>query len=60
MYFSEPRTETPAVPHELLNSASARWSSANIVLGLFSERVIDLADKWSGALTVAGQVANTR
>ena len=33
---------------------------ANIGLGLFSERVVNLADKWSNALTVASQVANLR
>jgi hypothetical protein len=29
---------------------------ANIALGLFSERLINLADKWSGALTVASRI----
>jgi hypothetical protein len=33
---------------------------ANIVLGLFSQRVIDLAEKWSDALTIASQVSNLR
>ena len=30
------------------------------LLGVFSERVVNLADKWSNALTVASQVANRR
>ena len=33
---------------------------ANFALGLFSERVINLAEKWSGALTVSGHVTNMR
>jgi len=33
---------------------------ANILLGLFSQRVIDLADKWTNALTIANQVASLK
>jgi hypothetical protein len=29
---------------------------ANLALGLFSSRLVDLADQWSGALTVASRI----
>ena len=60
MYFSEPATEIRPYRTGLLNYGIGLMVVANIVLGLFSERVVDLADKWSGALTVAAQVASTR
>lgn len=61
MYFNPaPDTELRPNKTSLLNVGIAAMVAANIVLGLFSGRVIDLADKWSGALTVAGQIASTR
>ena len=61
MYFS-PATEKEFRPFRtsLLNAGIAVMVIANIGLGLFSERVINLADKWGNALTVATQVANNR
>ena len=60
MYFNQTETEMRPYRTTLLNYGIGAMVIANIVLGLFSERVVDLADKWSGALTVAAQVANTR
>ena len=49
----------PRIPGVLI-AVIAAMVIANIGLGLFSERVVNLADKWSNALTVASQVANLR
>jgi NADH-quinone oxidoreductase subunit N len=61
MYFS-PAPDTAFRPYStgLLNIGIGAMVAANILLGLFSQRVVDLADKWSGALTVASQVAQNR
>ena len=61
MYFS-PAPDTNFRPYStgLLNIGIGAMVAANILLGLFSQRVVDLADKWSGALTVASQVAQNR
>jgi NADH-quinone oxidoreductase subunit N len=61
MYFN-PAPETDLKPNRtaLLNVSIGAMVAANLILGLFSGRVIDLADKWSDALTVAAQVASTR
>lgn len=61
MYFNPaPESELRPYRTSLLNVGIGAMVAANIIFGLFSERVIDLADKWSGALTVAGQIASTR
>jgi NADH-quinone oxidoreductase subunit N len=61
MYFSPaPDTELRPFSTSLLNVGIAGMVVANLALGLFSERVVNLADKWSGALTLASQVASTR
>jgi NADH-quinone oxidoreductase subunit N len=61
MYFN-PATEKEFRPFRtsLLNAGIALMVIANLALGLFSERVVNLADKWGNALTVATQVANNR
>ncbi len=56
MYFSPSDRKLRASSTPLLNFGILTMVVANIVLGLFSERVINLADKWSGALTVAARV----
>jgi NADH-quinone oxidoreductase subunit N len=61
MYFNPaPDTELRPFKTSLLNFGIGAMVVANIVLGVFSERVVNLADKWSNALTVASQVANLR
>ena len=61
VYFSPaPDTELRPFSTSLLNVGIAGMVVANLALGLFSERVVNLADKWSGALTLASQVASTR
>jgi NADH-quinone oxidoreductase subunit N len=56
MYFnpSEKSLRTASTP--LLNVGIAGMVVANVALGLFSSRIVDLADKWSGALTVASRI----
>jgi NADH-quinone oxidoreductase subunit N len=61
MYFNPaPEKELRPFRTGLLNWGIGVMVVANIVLGLFSERVISLAEKWSGALTIASQVSNLR
>jgi NADH-quinone oxidoreductase subunit N len=61
MYFTAaPEKELRPFSTRLLNVGIATMVVANIVLGLFSQRVIDLADKWSGALTLAGRVTDSQ
>jgi NADH-quinone oxidoreductase subunit N len=61
MYFNPaPDKDLRPFKTSLLNVGIAAMVIANIALGLFSERVVNLADKWSNALTVASQVANIR
>jgi NADH-quinone oxidoreductase subunit N len=61
MYFNPaPEKELRPFRTGLLNWGIGVMVVANIVLGLFSERVINLAEKWSGALTIASQVSNLR
>jgi NADH-quinone oxidoreductase subunit N len=57
MYFS-PSEQTPrAFSTPLLNAGLAILVLANIVLGLFSERIVNLADDWTNAVTIASRVA---
>jgi NADH-quinone oxidoreductase subunit N len=61
MYFSPaPEKELRPFRTSLLNWGIALMVVANFGLGLFSERMVNLADKWGNALTVATQVANNR
>ena len=52
MYFSDGKESStlPATP--MLNTGIAVMVVATIVLGLFSGPIVDLASKWSDALTV--------
>lgn len=56
MYFSPSERGLRQTSTPLLNFGILTMVVANIVLGLFSERLINLADKWSGALTVAQRI----
>lgn len=56
MYFSPSERQLRAISTPLLNAGILVMVIANIALGLFSERLINLADKWSGALTVAARI----
>ncbi len=61
MYFNPaPDKELRPNRTQLLNVGIAVMVAANILLGLFSQNVVDLADKWSDALTVANQVASVK
>ncbi len=57
MYFNEPEGQPRQADTRLLDVGIAGMVIATIALGLFSTPIIDLADKWESALTVAGQVA---
>jgi NADH-quinone oxidoreductase subunit N len=58
MYFGESPGGAPRlVSTPLLNLALLLMVAGNLVLGLFSARIIDLGDEWSTALTVASNVA---
>jgi NADH-quinone oxidoreductase subunit N len=56
MYFSPSERQLRPIATPLLNAGILIMVIANIALGLFSERLINLADKWSGALTVASRI----
>jgi NADH-quinone oxidoreductase subunit N len=58
MYFNEPDRSPRRVSTPLLNLGILGMVVANIVLGLFSSRLVDLADRWSGALTVASRMVS--
>jgi len=61
MYFNPaPEKELAPFRTQLLNISIAGMVVANILLGIFSQRVIDLADKWTNALTIANQVASLK
>ncbi|GIW03741.1 MAG: NADH-quinone oxidoreductase subunit N 2 [Thermomicrobiales bacterium] len=53
MYFNPPERPLRATSTWLLNVGIAVMVVANLALGLFSGRLVELADQWSGALTVA-------
>ena len=42
----------------LLNVGIAGMVVATLVLGIFSDPIVELADRWSGALTVASNLAS--
>jgi len=52
MYFNEPDRTPRAESTPLLNVSIAGMVVATIALGLFSGPIVDLADKWSSALTI--------
>jgi NADH-quinone oxidoreductase subunit N len=56
MYFSEGREFTTSRQTPLLNFGILAMVIAVFALGLFSTPIIDLADTWSGALTLTAQV----
>lgn len=56
MYFSAPERTPRAASTRLLDVGIAVMVVANIALGLFSDGIVDLADDWSNALTVAARV----
>jgi NADH-quinone oxidoreductase subunit N len=60
MYFNPPDRELRSSSTSLLNVSIGALAVANLAVGLFSGRIIDLADHWAGALQVAQQVAQTR
>jgi len=55
MYFSEGQASRTQVQTPLLNVGIAAMVIAVFALGLFSTPIIDLADTWNGALTLAAQ-----
>jgi NADH-quinone oxidoreductase subunit N len=61
MYFN-PAPDRQLRPNrtQLLNIGIGVMVVANLALGIFSQSVIDLADKWTDALTVANQVASIK
>lgn len=56
MYFNPSDKKLINVSTPLLNFGILTMVVANLGIGLFSERFINLADKWSGALTVAARI----
>ncbi|HEY7031206.1 MAG TPA: NADH-quinone oxidoreductase subunit N [Thermomicrobiales bacterium] len=59
MYFTPTEKTLRPASTQLLNVGIAGMVIANLALGLFSSRIVDLADKWSGALTVASRITGT-
>jgi NADH-quinone oxidoreductase subunit N len=57
MYFSEPERFPRQATTTLLNLGIAAMVVATIALGLFSGPIIDLAEEWGSALTLAEAVA---
>ena len=58
MYFNPSDRELRKSSTTLLNAGIVVLAVANVLLGVFSSQIIDLADKWSGALQVAQTVAS--
>jgi len=58
MYFNPSDRELRKSTTTLLNAGIVVLAIANVLLGVFSGQIIDLADKWSGALQVAQTVAS--
>ncbi len=58
MYFDEPERTPRTASTTLLNVGIAGMVVATLVLGVFSDPIVELADKWSGALTVASNLAS--
>ena len=60
MYFNEPDVQPRATTTPLLNIGIAAMVVANIVLGLFSADLTDLAERWSDPVDVEAAVADGR
>ena len=58
MYFNSNEDRLRTVSTPLLNVGIGAMVVANVVLGIFSQRLINLADHWADALTVATQASN--
>ena len=58
MYFNEPEIIPRASTTTLLNVAIAAMVVATLGLGLFSDPIVDLADRWTSALTIANNLAS--
>jgi NADH-quinone oxidoreductase subunit N len=56
MYFTAPEKKLRTASTPLLNVGIVGMVIANLALGFFSSRLVDLADHWSGALTVATRI----
>jgi NADH-quinone oxidoreductase subunit N len=56
MYFTPTDKKLRTASTPLLNVGIVGMVIANVALGLFSSPLVDLADKWSGALTVASRL----
>jgi NADH-quinone oxidoreductase subunit N len=56
MYFNPSEKKLRAASTPLLNVGILGMVVANFVLGLFSSRLVDLANHWSSALTIAARV----
>jgi len=59
MYFNSNDDKLRTVSTPLLNLGIGVMVVANIILGIFSQGLINLADHWADALTVATQATNT-
>ncbi len=56
MYFNEPERTPRTASTPLLNLGILSMVVATLILGLFSEPIVDLAERWEGALTVAARM----
>ena len=59
MYFGTSDSRSMAARTPLLNAAIILMVAGNLVLGLFSARIVDLSDDWTSALTVAQTTEGT-
>jgi NADH-quinone oxidoreductase subunit N len=57
MYFSSPEKRLRPTSTQLLNAGIGVMVVANLALGLFSGWIVDLADEWSNALTIASRIS---
>jgi NADH-quinone oxidoreductase subunit N len=57
MYFSSPEKRLRPTSTQLLNVGIGVMVVANLALGLFSGWIVDLADEWSNALTIASRIS---
>jgi hypothetical protein len=56
MYFASAERPLRPASTMLLNVGIGTMVVANLALGLFSGRIVDLANDWSNALTIASRV----
>ena len=57
MYFNPSEKSLRGYPTGLLNVGIATLVIANLALGLFSSRLVDLADKWQVAAETTARIA---